>query len=104
MSPLPTFSGYKNFFEFDEIYVLACIIRSVQIANVKDPLAFYFRYHGSIPMSQKTILNYLMKVVAVGYGGIYISLWFTSALFNIFPNQANNSYLFYFIIEKILGK
>ena len=53
-------------------------------------LPILFRYHDCIPMSHKTILNYLMKVLAFGYGCIYVSYWFTSFLFNIFPDQAKN--------------
>lgn len=36
-------------------------------------------------MSHKTILNFLMKILAVSYGLIFMFYWLTSLLFNTFP-------------------
>ena len=44
-----------------------------------------YKYHDSIPMSHKTMLNFLMKVLAASYGSISIFYWLTYLLFNIFP-------------------
>ena len=56
-------------------------------AGVTEVLCFTLvKYHDSIPMSNKTILNYLMKIIAITYGGIYLFDWITSLLFNIFPS------------------
>ncbi len=43
-------------------------------------------YHNSIPMSHKTILNYLMKKIATAYCGIYLFHWLTSLFFNTFSS------------------
>ena len=42
-----------------------------------------FKYHDSIPMSHKTVLNFMMKVLTVCYGCIVLSHWFTSIFFNL---------------------
>ncbi len=42
-----------------------------------------YKYHSSIPMSHKTVLNFLMKVLTVCYGFIVLSHWFTSIFFNL---------------------
>ena len=60
-------------------------IDSLELSVTTMSCIFLFKYHDSIPMSQKTILNFLMKILAVCYEFIYIFTWLTSFLFNTFP-------------------
>ena len=61
-------------------------IDSLELVVTTMSCILIFKYHDSIQMSQKTILNVLMKILAVCYGLIYIIKWLTSFLFNSFPN------------------
>ena len=77
------------------LYMMAILVTPLQpsIYNVFiDTLEFsitetfcllLYKYHNSIPMSHKTVLNFLMKVLTVCYGFIFLSHWFTSIFFNL---------------------
>ena len=63
-------------------------IDTLEFLVTESACVILFMYHDSIEQTKKTILNFQMQVIAVSFGGIYVTNLIRFIPFNIFPAQS----------------
>ena len=63
-------------------------IDTLEFVVTESACVILFKYHDSIENSKKTVLNFQMQMIAVSFGGIYITNLMRFMPFNLFPAQS----------------